>query len=135
MKQILIFSSISAVLAVAITKYYFPTVQIKTVEVEKEVTHYDVHTVTHTVTTPNGTTDTTTVTDDHTKKLETDIKTAVVLKGPEWNVSGLVGNDFSQGLIKPIYGVSVSREILGPVTVGAFGLSNGVLGLSVGLNF
>lgn len=35
----------------------------------------------------------------------------------------------------PIYGVSVSRPILGPITVGFFGMSNKVGGLSIGLTF
>lgn len=51
------------------------------------------------------------------------------------NVSALVGNDFGVGVLKPVYGVSVSKEILGPITVGAFGLTSGMVGLSIGLNF
>lgn len=52
------------------------------------------------------------------------------------NISALVANDFSKGIgIFPTYGVSVSKEILGPVTVGVFGLTNGTAGISIGLNF
>ena len=51
------------------------------------------------------------------------------------NVSALVGNDFSKGIGFPAYGVSVTKQILGPVTVGAFGLTTGVVGISIGLNF
>lgn len=32
-------------------------------------------------------------------------------------------------------GVSVTKELIGPVTVGAFALSDGTLGASLGLNF
>lgn len=52
------------------------------------------------------------------------------------NVSALIGIDI--GTISkpvPIYGVSVNKELLGPVTGGLFGLTNGTLGVSIGLNF
>lgn len=51
------------------------------------------------------------------------------------NISVLVGNDFSKSAIKPMYGVSGNREFIGNLTVGAYGLTNGTVGLSLGLNF
>lgn len=51
------------------------------------------------------------------------------------NVSGLVGVNPNVGIKIPIYGISVSKEVFGPFTVGAFGLTNGTLGLSIGINF
>lgn len=51
------------------------------------------------------------------------------------NVSALIGNDFSKGIGFPAYGVSVTKQVLGPVTVGAYGLTTGVIGVSIGLNF
>lgn len=51
------------------------------------------------------------------------------------NISVLVGNDFSKSDLKPLYGIAVNRELLGPITVGAFGLTNGTIGLSIGVNF
>jgi hypothetical protein len=51
------------------------------------------------------------------------------------NISLLGAEDFAQGFIKPTYGLSVSKEILGPVTVGAFGFMNGTVGVSIGLDF
>ena len=38
-------------------------------------------------------------------------------------------------LSSPIYGVSVSRSLIGPISVGVFGLSSGVAGVGVGLSF
>ncbi len=69
-----------------------------------------------------------------------DTKTDTIISKPlesgrKTNISALVGNDFSKSLPKPIYGVSFSREFIGPVTIGAFGFNNGLLGVSVGLNF
>lgn len=86
---------------------------------------------------PNGET-VTTITDDTNTKTEK-TKQVIDIKTTEsrhniLNVSALVANDF-RDTFKPVYGVSVSKEILGPVTVGAFGLTNGVVGVSLGLNF
>lgn len=50
------------------------------------------------------------------------------------NVSALAGNDFKD-VFKPIYGVSVNKEFIGPITLGVFGMTNSVIGLSVGVNF
>lgn len=49
-------------------------------------------------------------------------------------VSALLGVKLS--LSSPVvYGAAVSRPILGPVTVGAFGMSDATLGVSLGLTF
>lgn len=125
----------ASLLSVGLTKYYFPSIQVKTVETERLVVRNDVQTVTHTVTLPSGAVDTTTTTTDHTQKIETDNKTSIVLKSSKLNISALIANDFSRGLLVPTYGVSIQKEFIGPLTLGAFGLTNGVVGLSVGLNF
>lgn len=123
---------IYTLLVVSATHYLYPRIETKTVD--QEITKYNVVTVTRTVTKPDGTSDTTTTTTDRTISKATETKqqstTAATL-----NVSGLVANDFSQGLLKPIYGVSVSKQLIGPITVGGFGLTNGTIGVSIGLNF
>lgn len=79
---------------------------------------------------------TTTETIDQKSKTKTDaISQVPVTTKQKTNISVLVGNDFSNSVIKPMYGVSVTRELLGPVTVGAYGLTNGVIGISLGINF
>ncbi len=50
-------------------------------------------------------------------------------------ISGLVATDLSQSIPKPIYGAHVSKEFIGPISIGAFGLTNGIIGLSIGLSF
>lgn len=135
-KYTLLLCLVTAVVVAVTTKYYFPTIQTKTTEVIKEIVRTDIQTVTHTVTLPGGAIETTTTTTDHSVKTETDNKTSVVAKKATTNISALIGNDFSRSGILPLYGVSVSKEILGPVTLGVFGLiTNGVIGLSVGVNF
>ncbi len=46
---------------------------------------------------------------------------------------GGVSRDNS-GLLSPTYGVGVMRNILGPITIGVWGLTTGVLGASVGID-
>lgn len=90
---------------------------------------------------PDGTVTTVTTVDEDTttKTNETEdsiTKTQVTPpKASKLNVSVLGANDFSRGLLAPAYGLSVSKEVLGPVTVGVFGMMNGVVGISVGLDF
>lgn len=52
---------------------------------------------------------------------------------PDWRVGPMVGFDFRSGTVA--YGGQVERRILGPVSVGAFGLSSGVAGVSLSLEF
>ncbi len=122
---------LSAVLSVALTRHFWPSIQ--TVQTTKEVVRTDVQTVTHTVTLKDGSVDTTTTTTDHS--VRTDVAKIVVNAKPILNVSALVANDFSKSQIQPIYGVSVSKEVLSNITIGVFGLTSGTLGLSVGINF
>lgn len=50
------------------------------------------------------------------------------------HVNALAGLDTSRAFT-PVYGASVSKEFIGPVTLGAFGLTNGTVGISVGVAF
>lgn len=105
----------------------------------KEEKHVIVHTIT--VKEPSGVerTETTTESDTHIDKdKNTESQTVVehestLQKRSEVNISGLIASDLND--IKPVYGLSVSKEIIGPITVGLFGFTNGTLGVSVGINF
>lgn len=52
---------------------------------------------------------------------------------PDWRVGGLVGIDL--GGLSPTYGAQLERRIIGPVYVGAWGLSSGQGGISVGVEW
>jgi hypothetical protein len=82
----------------------------------KEVTHSDQH----------DTSDTSKTTSDSKE---------VSRAGPKWHIAGLGGLDIHSSLVTPVYGAAVSRDILGPISVGAFGLTNGVGGVSIGISF
>ena len=83
-------------------------------------------TVTRTVTTK----DTETRTDaDINKTTQTETETHPIRK--PLNISAIIAIDH----LKPAYGLSVTKEIWGPITVGAFGLSTGVIGVTIGLDF
>lgn len=51
------------------------------------------------------------------------------------NISALASVDAKGGNMIPVYGISANKEFIGPITIGAFGLTNGVVGLSIGVNF
>jgi hypothetical protein len=98
-------------------------------------------TVTVTEQEPSGAVKTTTKTIEDTEvqkhvDTETVAHTAQTITPPKTstlNVSGLVGIDLSRQM--PVYGVSINKQLIGPITVGAYGLTNGTLGVSFGINF
>jgi len=121
---------------------------VKTVEVEKKTSASDKKTHKETTivesTKPDGTKETTTkiVEVDDTKKHSTDDitkqseSTSTVTKGgSRLSVSALAGVSLSNFSGGPIYGASVSRELLGPISLGVWGLNNSTAGISLGLSF
>lgn len=76
-------------------------------------------------------------TTDVSKKTETDKESKEVSNGGggKLNLSALAAvnvTDVKSGLS---YGLSVNKELLGPFTLGIFGLSSGTGGVSLGVNF
>jgi hypothetical protein len=97
----------------------------------------DTKKITVIITAPDGkkTKTETTEVDSHTStETKKSVDVVVKPKQPIINFSALAGTDINQPF-KPIYGVSVSKEILGPVTAGVWVLSNSTVGISVGVNF
>ena len=102
------------------------------------------HTVTTTVTEkePTGATKITETQDtivsdeiqDEKHDQETDKTVITQPQAKKLNISALVSPGFESG-IRMAYGASINKEVLGPITIGAFGLTNGVVGLSIGLDF
>lgn len=113
-----------------------------TTEIKKDTekqTNTDTHKVTVIEKKPDGT-EKTVVTEDtktESKKVgstTTNSDTVIVNKHSIINISALASLDMDDGFT-PVYGVSFNKEFIGPVTVGAFAMTNGILGISLGLNF
>lgn len=69
------------------------------------------------------------------KNTETIAKTDTVVKeASTLNISLMGGVDLNDGR-KEVYGAIITKQVWGPTTLGIFGLSNGIVGATVGLNF
>lgn len=134
LKNVAIVVVITAVLSAVITKYYFPKLQMQTVEVEKEVIKNNIVTVTKVVKDKDGneTTETTVVDKSTTKN--TDSKVVSIAASKDWMISASAQTDFKEGL-KPVYGLQVQRRILGPFYLGATANTDRAIGVSVGFEF
>lgn len=147
--------------AFALGRYTVPTkviTETKIVEVEKktEDKKQDVekNTKKRTETTetvkPNGEKTTTTVvteetnTDKKTDKISTTDKTTdseskkEVVSGQDKVTISLLGGVQlfnNNGINSLVYGLGISKPVLGPITIGAFGFNDGRVGCSLGLTF
>ena len=144
-KTKVILGAFSALFIFAAGRYSVQSPTIKTkesIDVNTDIKKAkDTHKVTTIIKDPKTGEEITTITEDtkentdKTKESVTKIdQTITPPKTGTVNISALGAMDFG-GTFKPAYGVSVSKEFIGPITVGAFGLTNGVIGLSLGLNF
>lgn len=160
-KNKVIAAVVSLLVAFAAGRHSVPVsvkTEVKTAETEKKasdtktVTDRDRHKKTDIITVerPDGTKEThTVITDDTdtTRKTDSksnteiakasDSKSETVRSSGHLNLSVLAGGkiSFSSSPIMPVYGACVSRNLVGPITIGLFGLSDGVGGVAVGLDF
>ncbi len=123
----------------------------KEVEVEKKTAETDTDRNKHRETTttevqkPDGTKETTTkvvedtLTNRQTKLTDDSVKTAEAKTETTYNASVLtlavLAGLKTQDHFTPVYGLSASKEVLGPIGVGAFGFTDGVFGASLSLSF
>jgi hypothetical protein len=149
-KQIVIIALIALVGAFAVGRYSAPEkVVTKTVEVEKKTEDKQVDSQDNKVTTitetdkPDGTKVKTTVIADKKDVQVDDKKTDDITKtetkeidrgSSKVTISLLAGENVTSPGI-PTYGLSITKPILGPLTVGVFGFQNGLIGASIGLTF
>lgn len=119
-------------------------------DTEKEVEkHKHTSTTTTDVTKPDGTKEHTTTTTEDTDNVKKDKQVAetdktkstetskeVTKSASRLTLSALAGAKLSlSSPVTPIYGGMVSKDVFGPISVGAFGLSSGVGGIAVGISF
>jgi len=139
-KTKVIISCIALLVAFTTGRYSVNTPTVKTeeeqtVEAQKDVETKKVTTITKD---PKGN-DVTVITEDTTIKANTDTKTQIEQtvtppKKNTLNISALAGLGLSNSF-QPVYGLSITKSVIGPVTAGIYGMNNGVLGISIGLNF
>jgi FtsZ-interacting cell division protein ZipA len=149
-KQILIVGAIALVAAFAVGRWSAPDkVKIQTVEVDKKTDDKKVASDDHKVTTitetdePNGTKIKKTIISDVKAVQVEDKKTDDLTKtetkeidksSSKVTISLLAGVNITSPTT-PTYGLSITKPILGPLTVGVFGFQNGLAGASIGLTF
>lgn len=138
-KNNIIIVTILLALSFSIGRYCSPEkvkTEIKTVEVEKIVKKVE-HKVITIRQNKDGSKDTTIVvdsnTDQKTHSNSSTINKEITTKEIKTNVSLLIGGTHS---ISPLnYGISIQRSFIGPITIGAWALTNANYGVSIGLNF
>lgn len=105
---------------------------------EKIVKEKERETVTRTVVRyvkdPSGREETVTTIDEVEKERTKSQKETLSKPGPKINLSAMVGFEGSK-FNTPIYGISASKELLGPISVGIFGMTNSTYGLTLGASF
>ncbi len=121
-----IYGYLLALLVGAAFGYYAMPRKEITKTVEKQVDR-----VVTIITRPDGTKEEVTV---DKSKITSEDNTKLNVGRSKLNLSALVGVQ-SSNLSSPVFGGHLSKEILGPISVGVWGLSSGAIGASMGLNF
>lgn len=133
MKNYILVGALAAVLGAAASKYFWPTVAYKEVEVEKLVTKTDIRTITRTVERPDGTKETTIESTDKSVAKQDSKKSVEIRTETNW-ILGVTATAKLDDL-RPSYGVQVQRRIIGPVFVGLSATDKAYFGLVVSLEF
>lgn len=146
-----IIAAVALLVAFAAGRWLAPTkvvTEIKTVEIERKETDEEKkkhQTIIITETkNPDGTVTKVTkiVNNSDTTKHETDDKTkssdtvkTVTYASSRFHLAALGGMDFNPSVPTPVYGAYLSKDILGPISAGVWGLTNKSFGVSLGLSF
>lgn len=129
----LLVGAVSAAAGASVTRYYFPKVEFRNVEVTKEVVKNDIRTVIKEVVRPSGEREIVTETIDRSIKRESASVETVVTAKPQWF--------FDFGVRRPpaeldaVYDFQVHRRILGPFFVGARASTDRTVGVSIGIEY
>jgi hypothetical protein len=136
----IIIASLALLTVFAIGRFSSPTkikTEVKTVEIEKVVTIVKHETITITEK-PDGAKETVIVTDTNTDSKSnskaTDTTKEVTGSKSTLNISILAGVKFPIDQTSVVYGASITKQIIGPFTATAWGLSNLSGGIGIGLN-
>lgn len=102
---------------------------IETITIKPDGTKVVTRTVTDDTSSNGGSKET----DEKDSTTSTDKRTEVVKSESKTTISGLAG--YRLGSSEFDLGVAATRPILGPITIGVFGLKSGLVGASIGLTF
>jgi hypothetical protein len=120
-------------------KHYAPTkVETKVITVEVEKTKVVEKKVIVEKVNPDGSKTTVTTIDTNTEKENTTASNSTTTKENKkqsLNVHAMGGLDITNPSNGFIVGAHVSKQLLGPISFGLFGLTNGTAGISLGLSF
>lgn len=133
-RNVAILVILAVIITAGVTRYYFPQVEYKNVEVVKEVVKNDIRTIVRTVERPDGTKETTTDTTDRSTRRETTKNETIIAAKPQWMVGVGAGTKFDdRGLV--VYDLQVQRRIVGPFYLGARAATDKSVGVSIGMEF
>lgn len=125
--------ALAIVVAFCAGRYTTQKPEIKTEVKESKNVKKDTRTITTRTKLPDGTVTTVTKRDTTSQTESVKESKSETKSSAKTTVTGLFGYDFKNKT--EVYGGSVSRQFLGPLSLGAFGLTNGIAGLSIGLEF
>lgn len=132
-KIVVLLAGGSLLLGLAVGRYTLPAKVVHDVHIQRR---YVTNTITKKVETkkPDGT-DVIETEVDRTSRgaTEADHHDETTYNTQKWDLVGLAGVDVPRN--RQVYGGAVDYRLLGPITIGAWGLSSGAAGLSLGLRF
>lgn len=100
---------------------------------EKKSQAVDTHETIVVVKRPDGSSTTSTVIDSHRK---TDSQTITTpQKAGGLTISALIAMQSADRGFRPLYGMEISKQVLLNTRIGIFGLTDGTVGISLGLDF
>jgi hypothetical protein len=132
------------VIGLAVGRFTLPAkvvTKIQTVEVQKVVVQDHTVTVVKTVKEPNGAVEVTQTThNDVVTASQDQIKQSLdketLYNTSRWSLNVIAAVPLGRGIAQPVeYGLSASYRLIGPFSVGAMGLQDGTVGVSVGITF
>lgn len=133
MKKLLIAFTVGAMVAGAGVAYWRPRIVTKVETVEKQVVKNNIQTVVRTVERPDGSREIIKTINDTSTRTEDKTSLKEVYKQSDWAVGLSAGTRLTD--IDPVYALHVQRRIIGPIFAGAYGRTDGEVGLSVLVTF
>lgn len=124
---------VAAAAAGGVTRYYFPKVEFKNVEIVKEVVKNDIRTVIKEVVRQDGAKEVVTEIVDRTIRTEARSTETIIAAKNQWMFDIGARRHLDQPDL--IYELHVQRRILGPFFLGARASTDRTMGLTIGMEF